>query len=286
MTEFEFDWYSNDYINLQGKCWIPSQMPKAIICLVHGFGEHIDRYKHLAEYLAAQDLCLVAFNQRGHGSSEGERGHTPNYAQLLEDVRQFLALINDKFRSIPKIIYGHSFGGNVVANYIIKFQPDYLQGAIITSPWLRLAFEPPVFLVTLGKIMNKVYPRFATTSQLNSSEICDDAEISKNYENDTLNHSRISARMYHEITKHGRLAIKTAHKISLPTLLLHGTADKITSVEASKEFAKNIHPDLLTFRLWENAKHELHHQRNRNEIFEQICVWIREIIAKNTPQSN
>ncbi len=46
------------------------------------------------------------------------------------------------FHGIPVYLYGHSLGGGIVLNYILRHNPK-IKGAIVTSPWLRLAFEPP-----------------------------------------------------------------------------------------------------------------------------------------------
>jgi alpha-beta hydrolase superfamily lysophospholipase len=117
--DFSFEWQTQDQVMLKGRCWLPEQ-PKALVCLVHGFAEHMGRYTHVAEYFNAQGYGLIGFDLRGHGQSGGRRGHTPSYDDLIENIREMLALAAEKLEGLPLFLYGHSMGGNLVANYLIR----------------------------------------------------------------------------------------------------------------------------------------------------------------------
>ena len=88
MTEFETK-NATDSTVLRGQIWA-AKNPKAIMSLVHGFGEHSGRYEHMADYLNSKNISVVALDLRGHGRSEGRRGHCPDYSQLLGDVDALL----------------------------------------------------------------------------------------------------------------------------------------------------------------------------------------------------
>ena len=98
MKTFEFDWLSTDELTLRGKCWLPEEgAPKALLCLIHGFGEYYGRYEHVAEFWTAHSIGIIAYDLRGHGKSEGKRGYVPHYNSMTEDMGSFLALIQEKF---------------------------------------------------------------------------------------------------------------------------------------------------------------------------------------------
>ena len=116
--------------------------PIAVIMLTHGMGEHGLRYNHMAEYFASKNIGIIAFDIRGHGTSEGKRGHTPSYEHLMLDLDSVYVKIKETHPSVPLFLFGHSMGGNLILNFLIR-KKRQVAGAIVTGPYLRLGFEPP-----------------------------------------------------------------------------------------------------------------------------------------------
>ena len=254
--------------------------PKAIICMVHGHGEHIERYNHLATALNKAGYTFVGFDHRGHGKSDGVRGHIPSYETLLDDIEAFLAEIEENYPEVPRILYGHSMGGNLVINYALRRTSD-IKGVISTSPWLKLAFEPPAVQVFMGKMMNKIYPAFIMSSGLETSSLSHDPEVVRAYEEDSLVHDKISARLFVGMYESGLWALDHAGEFSLPLLLMHGGADKITSPEASREFAKKAGEN-VTLKIWDELYHETHNEPEQDEVFKKIIDWLDRVGSKKT----
>ena len=274
MTTFDFDWLTQDHLKLQGKAYLPETPLKAIICTVHGFAEHFGRYTHVAEYMTAQGYGLIGFDLRGHGRSEGKRAHTPNFNALLEDVRSFIALIIEKFPDIPLFLYGHSMGGNIVTNFILNYKPSYLQGVIVTSPWLKLAFTPPAIKLWLANLMAKIYPQFTEKNELNAKELSHDEEVGKRYNTDPLVLHTITAKLFSEVTKAGLYALSHASSFNLPLLLMHGTGDNITSFKASQDFALKAPSQLISTEWWKDMRHELHNEIIKTQVLGRMSEWI------------
>ena len=246
--------------------------PKAIICMVHGHGEHIERYEHLAVALNDADYSFIGFDHRGHGQSQGVRGHTPSYETLLDDIEVFLKEAAERHPGVPCILYGHSMGGNLVINYALRRNPD-IKGVIATGPWIKLAFEPPAIQVFLGKMMDKIYPAFIQASGLETSNLSHDPEVVRAYEEDSFVHNKISARLFVGMYESGLWALDHAAEFPLPLLLMHGGADKITSAEASREFAAKAGDD-VTLKIWDNLYHEIHNEPEQADVFKMIIDWL------------
>jgi alpha-beta hydrolase superfamily lysophospholipase len=246
--------------------------PKAIVCLVHGHGEHIERYANLAAALNKADYTLVGFDLRGHGQSAGKRGHTPSYETLLGDIDAFLAEADEYHPAEPHFLYGHSLGGNLVLNYALRRKPK-LRGVISTSPWLKLAFEPSAIQISLAKIMDKLFPAFIQHSGLKTSDLSHDKAVVRAYEEDPLVHDNISARLFIAMHESGLWALDHAEKFPLPLLLMHGSADRITSADASREFAEKA-GEQVTFKLWEGFYHETHNEPEKDAVFQTIISWL------------
>ena len=269
-TEFKFNTF--DGLSLFGQSWQPEDRPRAVVCLVHGMGEHSGRYTHVADALTQAGYILFTFDIRGHGKSEGSRGHTPSYEALLQDISSLLEVANKQFPQLPSFLYGYSLGGNLVLNYVLRRQPK-LKGVIVTGPWLRLAFEPPRFKIILAQITNYIWPSFSQKSGLDTKAISRDPKVVYAYENDPLGYDHISARMFIGSYQAGQWALEHASEFSLPLLFMQGGDDKIISVEASREFAGKI-TENCTFKIWDNLYHEIHNEPEKEEVFKFLIDWL------------
>ena len=218
-TEFKFKTF--DGLLLFSQSWQPEGRTRAVICLVHGIGEYSGRYVHVADRLTQAGYAIFTFDLRGHGKSEGLRGHTPSYEALMQDISSLLETANKQFPQLPVFLCGHSLGGNLVLNYVLRRQP-HLKGVIATAPWLRLAFEPPASKIALGKMTDCIWPSFSQKSGLDTKALSRDLEVVHSYKNDPLVHDRISARMFISAYQAGQWALEHASKFSLPLLLMQG----------------------------------------------------------------
>lgn len=275
MSHKETQWNSSDGIQFYSQSW-SVEKPKAVICLVHGMGEHSGRYAHVAKFFNENGYSMIAYDQRGHGKSGGKRGHTPSYDLLMEDITLLLKQADSLYPGIPKFLYGHSMGGNLVLNYALRKKPD-VAGIISSSPWLKLAFEPPAFQVKLAKVVNGIFPAFTQSSKLDVTAISRDAAIVNAYKNDKLVHDKISSNMFLSVHQSGLWALEHAQEFSLPLLLFHGTADRLTSYKASHEFSQKVKSD-ITFKLWEGLYHEPHNEPEKQEVFVLIKEWMERTL--------
>jgi len=272
MKTFESKFEGNDSASFYVEGWEPDAQPKAVIALVHGHGEHIGRYAHVGKALNDAGYALVGFDSRGHGKSGGARGHIPSYDALLDDISTFLSMLGRKYPGQPLFLYGHSMGGNQVLNYALRRHPK-ISGVIATGPWLRLAFEPPPVKVALGRFMNNLVPSFTQPSGLDTKGLSHDAEMVRLYDNDPLNHNKISARLFVGMYESGLWALEHASELDLPLLLMHGGADRVTSAEASRQFAAKAGKN-VTLRIWEGLYHEIHNEPEQAEVFKVMIEWL------------
>jgi alpha-beta hydrolase superfamily lysophospholipase len=278
METFEWTWKSSDGLEMYSYGWVPKGKPQATIVLVHGHGEHIGRYAHVGAALTEKGYALLGFDLRGHGKSGGLRGHTPCYDALMDDISAFFVQVDGRYPNQPRFLYGHSLGGNLVLNYALRRKPD-LKGVIATGPWLKLAFNPPAVQVMLGRLMNGIAPGFTQASNLETAALSHDTAVVTAYENDPLVHSKISARLFVSIYESGLWALEHAAEFPLPLLLMHGTADRLTSSEASKEFAEKAGKK-VTLRLWDGWYHEIHNEPEKAEVFKVMLDWMNARLSK------
>lgn len=247
--------------------------PIGVVCLVHGLGEHYGRYEHVAEFFTSNKLAVFAYDQKGHGRSGGKRGHTSSYDLLLDDVEELLKTARAEYNDLPIILYGHSFGGNVVTNYLLRRSTDEIACGIISSPLFKLTKEPPEIQIKAAKFVSKIFPSFSQPNGLNVQDISTDPEAVKAYSEDPLVHDRISTRLFTVVYEAGFWAIENADRLKTPTLVFHGSDDNITSHQGSKEFVQKSNGSAV-FKSWEGMKHETHNDLKKEEVIHHMYDWI------------
>lgn len=98
--------------------------PRAVVCLVHGLGEHSSRYAHVAEVFTKEGFVLFAFDQRGHGKSGGARGHFSSADDFMNDIDLFLEQVRSQYPGLPLILYGQGLGGIFVLHHSLNRKPN------------------------------------------------------------------------------------------------------------------------------------------------------------------
>ena len=121
--------------------WIPENV-EVVLLIIHGLGEHSQRYDQVANFFNERKTAVFGMDLRGHGKSGGKRGHTPSYGQLMEDIEQGMIQARSAYPNLPLFIYGHSLGGNLVTNFLLRKNVSELAGAIISAPQCAKAVTP------------------------------------------------------------------------------------------------------------------------------------------------
>ncbi len=263
---------SNGYV-LRGFIMSPVEKLRAMIILVHGLGEHIRRYEGWADLFSEAMIGMAGVDLPGHGLSDGKKGHIRSYAITDEMIDILLRECRKTFPGIPLFLYGHSLGGGIVLDYLIRKNPD-VRGAIVTSPWLKLSFEPDRMKVKMAGIMKSIVPSLVQSSGLVVDHISRDPAVVEQYRKDPRVHGLISVSLFYSAMSAASVALKNAGSLRKLLLLMHGTGDQICSPQGSCGFAEKT--PLAELKLWEGAYHELHNDYCRHEVFDTIRSWIED----------
>ena len=256
---------------LRGFIVSPGDNTRAVIIMVHGIGEHIQRYIGWAEMFREKGIGFAGLDLPGHGQSEGRRGHIKSFEKTDEMMDILLTTCYRTFPGIPLYIYGHSLGGGIVLDYILRKNPR-VKGAIVTSPWLKLSFEPSSTKLALASVMKFILPWLTQPSGLVVDHISHDKSVVEKYKSDPLVHDRISVSLFNSAMNAAKYSLDHAAELKIPTFLVHGSDDLICSPEGSREFASKT--DLVTLKIWEGGYHELHNEEFRDDVFNYILQWM------------
>lgn len=279
----EFDHIVSSNLHFHFREWLPADKPKALVFLIHGLSDHGGRFSGVAETLTRNGFVFIAPDLRGNGRSSGKKGHFDSYDQVMDDLDLLIEIARQKHRDIPLFIYGQSMGGNLALNYGLR-RGQNLSGIIASSPWLRLTRPPNPLVQGIGSAIGKIFPGLVIPNGLVAEDLTHTKSISDAYRNDPLVHGKISLNTFRIITESGEWAIQNAHRLKFPLLLLHGTSDNITSMEASREFSNKLQAE-HTFETWEGLRHELHNEPSSENVLSHIVNWMDSLLLKNLRQS-
>lgn len=261
---------ASDGLKLYVRIWGEPATSKAIIILVHGIGEHCQRYEYVARKFNERNFCLVGFDQRGCGLSQGKQGLIGKKGQLIGDVAQFAGYARGLNPNIPAFAYGHSQGALEVLDYALKYKPE-LAGVIATSPPLDPSTLSPIqkFMV---RMLNPILPNLVVSSGLKAENLSRDPLIVENYRHDPLVHDKASVRLGAYLQDTPGWIMENAHEWRLPLYLAHGTSDRICPISGSDNFISKLQGD-VTYRRWKGLFHETHNEPEKDLVIGTMLDW-------------
>lgn len=271
---------ASDERNLFIKIWGEPVNAKACIVLVHGLGEHILRYEHLAQAALARGYCMIGYDQRGHGQTPGKRGVIGSPKRLMDDLTEIIGYAQSLCPEKPVFLYGHSMGALEVLYYTLRYQPK-INAVIATSPPLDNATASKAQRVLVGAL-KRVLPNLAVPSQLSTSALSRDPEIVKAYINDPLVHDKVSVALGGFLIDAAEYVLAHASDWKLPLYLAHGDADAICPYNGSKQFMNGLKPDApVSFVTVEGAYHETHNEPGKESSIAERLDWLDKQVEQS-----
>jgi alpha-beta hydrolase superfamily lysophospholipase len=262
----------------------PAESERARMVIAHGLGEHSGRYENLVERLLLKSIGVWVPDHRGHGQSEGERGHVLNFDQYLADLRLFVDLAGkDRPNGMKLFLLGHSMGGLIVLKFAQE-SPDPIDGVIASSPALGMAVEISRFKKTLASLMSYIWPGMSLSNELDAIDISHDPKVVAAYKTDPLVHDRVSARFFTEFLA----AMETAHnrspRLKIPILLQVAGDDKLVNTRSSTQFFESLDLEDKTLHIYENGYHEIYNEVEnlQTEVFKDLENWVEKQIESSS----
>jgi len=273
-SDYSTELLSIENIRLNLNIYPPETNPVGLVIFTHGYGEHSGYYDEFALFFNKKGFACITYDLRSHGLSEGKRGHVPEYEFFLDDLQNVINFSTGLFNKIPVYLFGHSLGGSIVLNFLLKKKSDNIKKAIISSPWLKLAFEPPKSKLMLAKIGKALFPSFVMKGELNIDHLSRDKNFRKRFDEDPLTYDLISPGYYFGIRNAGLWALENADKLETTILISHGDKDEVTSLKASKEFCEKA-GDFCKFKKWEGGyRHVVYSEPNKDDIFNYFYSYL------------
>ncbi|WP_291426994.1 alpha/beta hydrolase [Deinococcus sp.] len=263
---------------VNGYMWQAAR-PRGAVLLAHGFGEYVGRYVEgyhgLIPALVESGLTVYAYDQRGHGTSEGRRAVVDMNDLVADHLRAREAL---RGQALPVFLFGHSMGGLISAASAAR-DPRGLSGVILSSPALLVGENEPALKKKLAPLLARVAPRLGVT-ELPTSHLSTQADQVRLYEEDQqIYHGKVPSLSAATMLVLSAQLWKAYPKWTLPTLVFHGSQDQVTDPRGSKRFFDLLPAADKTYMEFSGGYHELLNDKARAEVRELILSWLLERTA-------
>jgi len=269
---------TDDGLALHLRVWPVDDARRGVAVLVHGLGEHIDRYDHVARHLNALGFAVVGYDHRGHGRSPGPRGGMPSDDALCADLGRVLRAAHDSFPG-RMVLVGHSLGGLIAGRFVAEgLQPApaawwrAVDALVMSSP----ALDPGANAVQklLLAVVAPMLPNLAVGNGLKVDRVSRNPHVVKAYAGDTLVHDRITGRLGLFVARQGPAVIAAAPRWTTPTLLMWAGADRCVSPAGSAVFAAGAPAGIVTAREWPGLFHEIFNEPEQAEVLKVMGDWL------------
>lgn len=266
-------------VRLYYEWWIPA-VPKAILVVVHGIGDHSGRYGPLLRYFGERGFGVAIYDQRGHGHSEGPRGHFVHFQDLLGDLASFVQLIKEKYPGVPILMVGHSFGGQVVLNFVVRYSKG-VRGIVLSSPNVQLVMKIPKWKLWISERGYRWFPKMTIKQEIDPSNLSHDPEVVQRYHEDPLVVRRITLQAGMGIVRNLDIVMALASRIHLPAFFMHAGEDKLCAPEGTRRFFRRVPVARKQLKIYDGFSHELFNEVGRDEVFHDMEEWICDLLHED-----
>jgi alpha-beta hydrolase superfamily lysophospholipase len=250
-----------------------------VIVLVHGLGEHLGRYAHVIAHLNGWGWHVLAYDQRGHGRSEGGRGQLSTSHDLLDDLSRVVDAARSAHRG-PLVLLGHSMGGLVVSRFAADTTAPWwrpVDGLVMSSPALDPGMNgaQKLLLALLGPIA----PSLAVGNGLKPAWISRDPAVVAAYVADPLVHDRVTPRLVRFIVDGSEWVRARATTWAVPTLLLYAGSDRCVAPAGSRAFAAAAPARVVATQAFAPLFHEIFNEPEQAQVFAALQAGLRRFTA-------
>ncbi len=280
---------------------------KATLIIIHGMAEQAQRYDDFARFMTQNGYNVYAYDQRGHGKTvgsvekQGFFAHKDAWQKVSADLKQMIETAKADFPDLPVFLLGHSMGTFVTRTYIADYE-DKVNGVILsgTTGSAGLLGSVGIFLCKLimlfkaknspSPLMNKL--SFGNFNQAFKPQRTDFDWLSRDnkkvdeYIEDPFCGAVFSVGFFYDMMTGLEYVNKreTAEKVrkSLPIYLLAGDKDPVSKngkqVKDVYAMYKNAGIEDISLKLYEDARHEILNETNRDEVYQDVLQWLDQHI--------
>lgn len=242
----------------------PNPNATHVVLLVHGYGEHIGRYDHVADALVAHGAVVYGLDHQGHGRSAGERVLITDFGGVVEDLRRLADYATEESPRLPVVLIGHSMGGLIAARYAQRYGAT-LAALVLSGPVLG-AWAAVEYLLGLPEIPE---------DPLDITTLSRDPAVGEAYADDELVWHGPFKRPTLQALAGAVAAVNDGPDLGgLPTLWMHGEEDQLVPIEGTRTGIEDLRGNRFEQKVYPGARHEIFNETNSAEVLADVTAFI------------
>lgn len=246
--------------------------PRGALTFVHDAGDHGGRYLPLAGALADRGWAVSLPDMRGHGRSEGDRGHSGGIEEVVRDLEEIQNHLAYMAPAAPKVLAGQGLGALWALASACE-RPEGLVGLVLVAPLLEPRFRLPEESSGLRKLFKKVGPRSAGETGFTPELVTKDPAEARAWSADELVHQSVTLRAGREAQEAARRYVPRLGSLGIPVLVLQGADDRLGSPARARE----LEGGAVEVRVFEERGHDLFHEARREEVMSALTGWLERL---------
>ena len=305
--ELYFDSRDNEN-KIHGMRWIPEgDKPICILQIIHGMAEYIERYDEFAEKMAEKGILVVGEDHLGHGKSVKENGTYGYFCErdaatvVVRDSHRLKKMTQEKYPGVPYVILGHSMGSFILRNYLCRYGTG-IQAAVIVGTGMQprplllaaktVAALQKVFCGSrhpsglLNALSFGSYNKRITKPRTVMDWLTKEEETVDAYMEDPLCGFTFTVDGFQTLFELVNRLYKKENlekmPKELPVLFVAGKEDPVgdygKGVEKAYQSLKDTGMKNVQIKLYENDRHELLNESDRETVYKDIYQWIMSVI--------
>lgn len=225
--------------------WAPPrevQKVRGLLFIISGLAEHSARYDSAALKLASEGYHVFCMDNQGSGGSEGRRLYVENFYDFVDDFELFKKHIFAKYpeyATLPCCLLGHSMGG-LIATHVALRDPSAWAAVVLSGPLLEA--DPAVatpFMRSLVRLFSRCLPKLGV-QKLDHSLVSKNRQVLEfNAQDPFYSSHTLTARWGAEMLQAMDDVWENLDKSTFPLLILHGTQDRLCSINGSRKLLES-----------------------------------------------
>lgn len=250
--------------------------PKNILVVCHGFGEHSGRYEHFPYFLKNSVDAIFIHDQRGHGRSQGQRGHVEQFDDLVHDQIFMIEQLHRRFPQTKIHFFAHSMGGHVGLRVLFLAPRLPIQSAQISSPFLALKYPVSIIKKGAARLLSRLWGNLSLSEKFDANVLSRDPHVVEHYQNDRLNHGNMTPRFYTSMTYCWKDTLKRRKGIVPPIQLLLPKEDTLVDGMVSQRFFEQLEHYQKNICHFDEMRHEGFNDLGKEKFFQKVDEWIHK----------
>lgn len=279
----ELDFFlSSDGLKIMTEHWLPDS-PKALVVVVHGYGEHSGRYRHVVKALTDAGYGVFTLDHRGHGKSDGLRAHFDSFDQPIHDLDVYVENIRARHRDMPVYMLGHSMGALMTLAYALRF-PGNLNGIIVSAAPVNADANVSRAVVAAGNVLTNVIPKVPLLKLVPLETLSRDPNVIRAFQDDPLTYKgNMRVRLGTELNNTAKWVRERLGELKMPVLVLYGEADQLVNPSGSRLVYDKAASKDKQIKSYHNLRHEIMNEPERDTVLRDIITWLDRHAAPQKP---